>query len=166
MFFKTKKKIFHATPKGETNEKPYQFRHMIETDGVSCSVVLVRKDLVGAKKIKQKKGPKRQEAYIDDENRVDYEALKTEEVVTIDPNARDLLYCMKGKGKEAIHFRYTQSQRKKETKHKKFRDLRETWKQQKVDEKTVQEWETELSHYNRKTLRFQAFKEYIDKKIN
>ena len=38
-FFRTERKFFR--------KKYYEFHHMVETDGVSCSLLLKRKDLVG-----------------------------------------------------------------------------------------------------------------------
>jgi len=42
----------------------YTFHHQIETDGVSCSIILIRKDKAGRKMVKN---PKRtvEEKYID-----------------------------------------------------------------------------------------------------
>ena len=40
-FFRTERKFF--------KKKHYSFHHMIETDGVSCSLLLLRNDLVGKK---------------------------------------------------------------------------------------------------------------------
>ena len=71
----------------------------------------------------------------------------------------DLLYCVDGDDKERNFFRYTQNQRRKETKHKKYRNIILQLK-----DKKVIELETELSKYNRKTLNYDEFKKYIGKK--
>ena len=55
-FFRTEKQCF--------KKKWYSFHHMIETDGVSCSILLLRKDKVG-KRVKQSKN-KNKELYIDE----------------------------------------------------------------------------------------------------
>lgn len=155
MFFKTHLKIFHLD-----DNYSHTFHHMIETDGVGCSVVLIRRDMVGKKPRVSKKDPLKQEAYIDDLE--DYTHLKDKTIVGIDPNMSDLLYCVTGDTMKT--FRYTQNQRRKETKHKKYRDLLLSKKNEKIGEKTVTELETELSHYNKKTLNFNRFKDYIGKK--
>jgi len=85
-------------------------------------------------------------------------------VVSIDPNLSDLLYCVNGDTKEQTKFRYTQDTRRKETKAKKYRNYLQQRKQEMVDGKRVVEWEAELSAYNRKTMDFERFKAYIQKK--
>ena len=52
-----------------------------------------------------------------------------------------------------VRFRYTQDQRRKETKQKKYRNiLQELKDKEKVNGKTITQWEAELSRYNKKTL--------------
>ena len=76
----------------------------------------------------------------------------------------DLLYCVEGDAKDQTKFRYTQDQRRKETKAKKYRDYLQERKQEKVGDKSVVEWEAEMSAFNRKTTDFTKFKAYIQKK--
>jgi len=73
-FFRTERKMFH--------KKYYEFHHMIETDGVSCSLLLLRKDLVGKKLPMIKKGLST-ETYIDELD--DYSSLQNKKIVAIDP---------------------------------------------------------------------------------
>ena len=149
IFFKTDKQLFHADAKFD-----YQFTHMIETDGVGCSVLLVRKDLIGRR---NKSNPKsgNTERYIDQLD--SYDELRKKNIVAIDPNKSDLIYCIDSSEKT---FRYTADQRRKETKTKKYRDLILQRKQDKLDGKTVIEWETELSDYNSRTLDLEKFQNY------
>jgi transposase len=159
MFFKTNiKKYFHAEEKFE-----YQFTHMIETDGVGCSILLVRKDLKGKRFTNQPKHKVKEEVYIDKIE--DYAPLQGKNIVAIDPNLSDLLYCVNGLD---MHFnkkfRYTQNMRRKETKAKKYRNILLDKKKTIIEGKTIIEWETELSQYNSKTLDFNRFKTYIGKK--
>jgi predicted metal-dependent hydrolase len=158
MFFKTNyRKYFH------THDKyAYQFSHMIETDGIGCSILLVRKDLKGKRLVNQRKNKGREDEYIDELK--DYTPLQGKNVVAIDPNLSDLLFCVNGTDRDANKFRYTQDQRRKETKVKKYRDLLLENKKKVVEGKSIIEWETELSHYNSKTLNFERFKAYIGKK--
>jgi transposase len=87
----------------------------------------------------------------------------TNTVVGVDPGKLDLLYASSGEGKDE-QFRYTQNQRRYETKAKKHRRVRRKKAMKVIDGKTVQEWETELSKFNRKTLDVGKFKEYLVKK--
>ena len=151
-FFRTDKRCFAA--------KGYTFNYMIETDGVACSILLVRKDMVGKRFKPTLSTPK--ELYIDE---ADLDKLKGKKVVGIDPGKSDLMFCVSKEGDEIKKFRYTQDQRRKETKQKKYRNICDGLKSTtKVDGKTVKEWEAELSAFNRKTLSFEAFKVYADKK--
>jgi hypothetical protein len=157
LFLNTNMRCFR--PKNST----YQFNYMIETDGVACSILLVRKDVAG-KRIKPKQSNLEcKEQYITD---VPKEELQNKAIVGIDPNKSDLIYCTQEIGmKDLKTFRYTQDQRRKETKTKKFRNVRNKLKvETKYDNKTVQELETELSVHNKKTLNFQSFLAYVTKK--
>ena len=69
----------------------------------------------------------------------------------------DIIYCVNGDTKEAQKFRYSQDQRRKETKAKKYAKIILELKQQKINNNTIIEYETELSKYNRKTLNFSKF---------
>ena len=152
-FFRTERKMFH--------KKYYEFHHMIETDGISCSLLLLRKDLIGKKLPMMKKGLSI-ETYIDELN--DYSSLQNKKIVAIDPGKCDLIYCVDNSNKEANTFRYSQDQRRKETKKKKYSKIQLELKKEKIHGKTIIEWETELSKLNRKSLTITKFKEYIQKK--
>jgi len=152
-FFRTERKCFH--------KKHYEFHHMIETDGISCSLLLLRKDLIGKKLPMMKKGINNEE-YIDELK--DYSQLKNKKIVSIDPGKCDLIFCVDADNKEANKFRYSQDQRRKETKKKKYSKIQLELKQEKINGKTIIEWETEISKCNRKTLNIIRFKEYILKK--
>jgi len=152
-FFRTERKCFH--------KNQYEFHHMIETDGVSCSLLLLRKDLIGKKLPMMKKGINNEE-YIDELK--DYSQLQNKKIVGIDPGKCDLIYCVDNDNKEASIFRYSQDQRRKETKKKKYSKIQLELKQEKINGKTIIDWETELSKLNRKSLNIQKFKEYIQNK--
>lgn len=152
-FFRTERKFF--------KKKYYSFHHMIETDGVSCSLLLLRIDLVGKKLPMMKKGLST-ETYIDEQN--DYSTLQNKKIIAIDPGKCDLIYCVDNDNKDANKFRYSQDQRRKETKKKKYSKIQLELKKEKIQEKTIIEWETELSKFNRKSLNIPKFKEYIKKK--
>ena len=164
-FFKTDMKCFHRVE----DSHDYTFHHMIETDGVSCSIILIRKDKAGmiVKQPKPKKGAG-VEKYIDEIT--DEECKKIEEIeelklVAIDPNMADLLYCVNSDKRDQKKFRVSQDQRRTETKVKKYRDLLQFNKEEVyIDGRRVVDWETDMSAYNKKTLDFEAFKTYINHK--
>jgi len=137
---------------------------MIETDGVSCSILLIRKDKAGMivkqPKVKKDGGEK----YIDEITDEEREELVDLKLVAIDPNMGDLLYCVDSDQKTQTKFRYSQDMRRKETKFKKYRNLLQAQKQEVIDGRRVVDWETDMSAYNKKTLNFEAFKTYIKHK--
>ena len=152
-FFRTERKMFH--------KKYYEFHHMIETDGISCTLLLLRKNLIGKKLPMMKKGLSC-ETYIDE--LIDYTQIQNKKIVGIDPGLCDLIYCVDNDNKDANKFRYSQDQRRKETKKKKYSKIQLELKKEKTNGKTIIEWETELSKLNRKSLNITKFKEYIQKK--
>ena len=157
-FFKTHMKCFHRVQDNHS----YTFHHQIETDGVSCSIVLIRKDKVG-KIVKTPKAKKNGgEQYIDELTNAEREKLVHKKVVGIDPNMSDLIFCVDSDQREQTKFRYTQDTRRKETKSKKYRNLLQEQKRDTViDGRRVVEWEADMSAYNKKTLNFKAFKVYL-----
>jgi hypothetical protein len=152
-FFRTEKKAFHKTD--------FSFHHMISTDGVGVSILFLRDDLVGKRLPSAKKGVSK-ELYIDELN--DYSALRDKTIVGVDPGKEDLIYCVDDASKDANVFRYSQDQRRKETKMKKYNNIILGMKTQKIQGKSVIEYETDLSHFNRKTLQIDNFKTYINEK--
>ena len=152
-FFRTELKCFKKTE--------YSFHHMLSTDGVSVSILLIRKDLVG-KKLPMMKKKSNHEIYIDEIT--DTTSLQTKKIVGIDAGKCDLIYCVDDASKEANVFRYSQDQRRKETKMKKYTNIRLGLKHKVLEGKTIIEYETELSNYNRKTLQIDKFKEYLQAK--
>jgi hypothetical protein len=160
LFFKTDMKCFHRIK----DQHSYTFHHMIETDGVSCSIILIRKDKAGkiVKTPKAKKGGGEQ--YIDKIGEEERESLTAKKLVGIDPNMGDLLYCVDSDQRDQTKFRYSQDTRRKETKFKKYRNLLQSMKRDMVNGRRVVEWEADLSAYNKKTLDFEAFKVYLQHK--
>lgn len=152
-FFRTEKKVFHKTD--------FSFHHMISTDGVGVSILFIRDDLVG-KRLPSAKKCASKELYIDELN--DYSALQNKKIIGIDPGKSDLIYCVDDASKDANVFRYSQDQRRKETKMKKYNNIILGMKTNKIQGKSVIDYETELSLYNRKTLCIDKFKAYINEK--
>jgi hypothetical protein len=152
-FFRTERKAFH--------KKGFSFHHMVSTDGIGLSILLLRDDLVGKKLPMGKKGMAK-ELYIDELD--DYYTLQNKKIVGIDPGKEDLIYCVDDASKDANVFRYSQNQRRKETKMKKYNNIILAMKTNKIEGKTIIEYETELSHYNRKSLQIATYKEYLQEK--
>ena len=152
-FFRTERTLFTKTG--------YSFHHMISTDGVGVSILFLRKDLVGNKIPNTKKNASK-ELYIDE--LTDYTDLQNKKIVGVDPGKDDLIYCVDGASKDANIFRYSQNQRRNETKLKKYNNIIIAMKTNKIQGKTIIEYETELSNFNRKTLNLDRFKKYIQSK--
>ena len=152
-FFRTEKKVFR--------KNDFSFHHMISTDGVGVSILFIRDDLVGKRLPNAKKGVSK-ELYIDELN--DYSDLQDKKIVGVDPGKEDLIYCVDDASKDANVFRYSQNQRRKETKMKKYNNIILGMKTNKIQGKSVINYETELSLYNRKTLCMDKFKAYINEK--
>ena len=136
---------------------------MIETDGVSCSILFVRKDVIN-KRSKGESVTIEKEKYIDDLTTEEYSRLQSKKIVAYDPNKSDLIYCVDEDSKYTNQFRYTQDSRRKECRLKKYQKMILKFKQEIIDGKSVIEHETELSKLNRKTLSIETFKEYIQEK--
>ena len=152
-FFRTERQCF--------KKLKYTFHHMIETDGVSCSILLLRNDMIG-KRIPTIKVNINNEQYIDELN--NYNDIKNKKLVCYDPGKSDLIYCVDNDNKDATEFRYTQDSRRKECKIKKYSKIILELKKEKINGKTITDYETELSKLNRKTLIIDEFKEYVKKK--
>ena len=102
------------------------------------------------------------EEYIDEIK--DYSQLKHRKIVAIDPGKNDLIFCVDDANKDVNKFRYSQDQRRKETKKKKYSKIQLGLKQEKIKGKTIIQWENEISKFNRKSLTIPKFKECIKKK--
>ena len=162
-FFRLEKKCFYHSDKNNiaNHKSDYKFNYMIETDGISCSILLLRNDITKNRCLKIPKDIF-VEKYIDELEEEEYLDIGQKNIVSIDPNMSDLIYCTNGKG---TFFRYTQDQRRKELKIKKYRNILQVDKLSKIyGMQSVTNLETEFSQYNKKTLDFNDFQEYIKQK--
>jgi len=135
---------------------------MVSTDGIGVSILFLRDDLVGLKRLPNVVKGSYRELYIDELN--DYSYLQGKKIVGIDPGKEDLIYCVDDASTDANVFRYSQNQRRKETKMKKYKNIMLGMKTKQINGKSVIEYETELSKHNRKTLGIEKFKEYVGEK--
>jgi len=162
-FFKLNKRVFKKGQK-------YTFSHMIRTDGVSCCVLFLRVDANGKPLSKTWKNKKCcEEENIDYIEKVELtEELKNMKVVCADPNYSDLIYCgSKDENGNLQTFRYTQNQRRIETRLKKYNKIIDKInKETKIENKSIKEIETELSLLNSKTCDYEKFIYYCIEKNN
>ena len=112
--FKLNKRVF--------KKNNYKFSNMIRTDGISCCILFIRIDNKGEplKKTIKNKSNKQEDNTKYIENTLITDEMKNEKIVAIDPNKADLIYCgSKNKNNKLETFRYTQNQRRLETRNKK-----------------------------------------------
>ena len=159
-FLRTNKRIF--------KKNKYQFNYMIKTDGVSISILFVRIDDKG-NPVKKQKGKKYKEQldceYIEKAELTGEQ--KKMKIVTIDPNdGGDLIYCGSKDEKGNLEtFRYTQNQRRLETRTKKYMKITEKVNSEtKINNQTIKQIESTLSVLNSKTVNYEEFKKYVSEK--
>jgi len=162
--FNLKNKVFK---KNKTSKK-YVFHNMIRTDGISCSVVFVKTDKEGKPLNKKYLDKPNKEILNTDyiENTVFDDKLNNMKIVCIDPGHSDLIYCgSKDLDDKLETFRYTQNQRRVETKKKRYRKIiYKINKKTIIKGKTIKEHESELSTSNKKFSTYSEFKSYCTDK--
>jgi len=149
-FLNLKNKIFKI--------KHYQFHNQIQTDGISCCLLFIRKDLKDKKWGSRVPVLQEQDFYnIEDLSKEQLDTLKERNIVGCDPGKRSLVYMMDKNGNK---LQYTAPQRKRESKAKtNQRILLEEKKRNKIVEK-----ETILSLQNSKSVDYEKFKVYLVEK--
>ncbi|NBO24774.1 MAG: hypothetical protein EBU93_06030, partial [Chlamydiae bacterium] len=96
--------------------KYYQFHYQIQTDGISCCLLFIRKDLKDKKWGSKVPVLEEQEFYnIEDLPKEQLDILKNRNIIGCDPGKRSLVYMVDGNGKK---LQYTAPQRKRESKTK------------------------------------------------
>jgi hypothetical protein len=171
--------------KKEFKRRNYSFNYMIKTDGIGCSVLLIKiKDGNPIKittKLQKEYETKMNDLdkYIEDVEIT--QEMKNKRIVCIDPNLSDIIYCVSKdyvdkvivendklkviKEEQIITFRYTQNQRRLETRNKKYIKLQDKInKETKINDKSIKEIETELSNNSSKSGNYKKFLEYCKKK--
>ena len=149
-FLDLKNKIF--------KNKHYQFHNQIQTDGISCCLLFIRKDLKDKKWGSRVPTLPEQDFYnIEDLSKEQLDTLKERNIVGCDPGKRSLVYMMDKNGNK---LQYTAPQRKKESKVK-------TNQRVLLDERRkngIIEKETHLSFHNSKSVDYNKFKIYLVEK--
>ena len=149
-FLNLKHKIF--------KNKHYQFHHQIQTDGISCCLLFIRKDLKDKKWGSRVPVLSEQEFHnIEDLSKEQLDTLKPRNIVGCDPGKRNLVYMVDETGKK---LQYTAPQRKRESKQKcNKRILLQERKNNGIVEK-----ETQLSLHNSKSVNKETFKSFLAEK--
>jgi len=138
--------------------KHYQFHNQIQTDGISCCLLFIRKDLKDKKWGAKVPVLEEQDFYnIEDLSKQQLDTLKDRTIIGCDPGKRSLVYMMDNTGNK---LQYTAPQRKRESKAKcNQRILLYERKKNGIIEK-----ETQLSFQNSKSVDYEKFKIYLVEK--
>jgi hypothetical protein len=138
--------------------KLYQFHYQVQTDGISCSLLFIRKDLKDKKWGSKVPTLQEQDFYnIEDLSTDQLDTLKERNIVGCDPGKHSLVYMMDKQGNK---LQYTASQRKIESYGKRNeRILLQEKKRNNIIEK-----ETHLSSKNSKSVDYEKFKAFLVEK--
>ena len=75
----------------------------------------------------------------------------------------DLLHCV---GENSRKFRYTQDQRRQETRYKRYRQIILNEKKHSyIEDRSIVQWETDLTQFNHRTVDLESFKAYVRAKL-
>jgi hypothetical protein len=190
-FFKTEKNhITHGlrnldkpnVPFPYVDDHKFTFHHQLETNGNDVSVILVKK-LLAATKNPKNNIYKELEPYIHQIGDATRAILQTKRIVAIDPNlGQDLAHgimidkndynnaewygneeAMNTAMKEGKRWRHTRNTRRRKMDIKKNRKRLEREKRNTlcINGISIQKRESHLSQYSKKTLSFEAYKQYL-----
>jgi hypothetical protein len=138
--------------------KHYQFHYQIQTDGISCSLLFIRKDLKDKKWGSRIPTLQEQEFHnIEDLSTEQLKEVAPRNIVGCDPGKRSLVYMMDDKGNK---LQYTAPQRKRESKTKTNQRILLVEKKR----NNIIEKETHLFFQNSKSVDYDKFKEYLVEK--
>ena len=138
--------------------KHYQFHYQLQTDGISCSLLFIRKDLKDKKWGSRVPTLQEQDFHnIEDLSIKQLKEVAPRNIVGCDPGKRSLVYMMDDKGNK---LQYTAPQRKRESKAKTNQRILLVEKKR----NNIIEKETQLSFQNSKSVDYEKFKEYLVEK--
>jgi hypothetical protein len=144
----------------------YEFNYMIRTDGISVGILFIRTDNQGMplKYYNPNNKPTDNTKYIEKEIITD--ELRSKKIVCVDPGCSDLIYCgSKDNDGNLETFRYTQNQRRLETRTKKYNKIIEEVNNTTfINGKNIKEIESVLSSHNKRTCDYDKFKNYLIEK--
>ena len=138
--------------------KHYQFHNQIQTDGISCCLLFIRKDLKDKKWGSRVPILQEQDFYnIEDLSKEQLDTLKNRNIEGCDPGKRSLVYMMDKNGNK---LQYTAPQRKRESKTKTNQRILLLERKR----NGIIEIETHLSFQNSKSVDYEKFKMYLIEK--
>jgi hypothetical protein len=138
--------------------KHYTFHNEINTDGMSCSLLFIRKDCKGEdNKNKQVNSEDYEYINIEELDKQQLENLQSRNIIGLDPGKRSLVYMMDGQGNK---LQYTAPQRKKESMVKRNQQILQREKYL----NKINEYENVLSLQNSKSVNYNSFKSYLVEK--
>lgn len=138
--------------------KFYQFHYQLQTDGISCSLLFIRKDLKDKKWGSRVPTLQEQEFNnIEDLSIEQLDTLTNRNIVGCDPGKHSLVYMMDSHGNK---LQYTASQRKIES----YRKRNERILLQEKKRNNIIEKETHLSSKNSKSVDYEKFKVFLVEK--
>ena len=138
--------------------KHYQFHYQIQTDGISCSLLFIRKDLKDKKWGSKVPTLQEQEFHnIEDLSTEQLKEVASRSIVGCDPGKRSLVYMIDSNGNK---LQYTAPQRKRESKVKTNQRILLVEKKR----NNIIEKETHLSFQNSKSVCYEKFKTYLHEK--
>ena len=144
----------------------YEFNYMIRTDGISVGILFIRTDNQGMplKYYNHNNKPTENTKYIEKEIITD--EIRSKQIVCVDPGCSDLIYCgSKDNDGNLETFRYTQNQRRLETRTKKYNKIIEEVNNTTfINGKNIKEIESVLSSHNKRTCNYDKFKNYLIEK--
>jgi len=157
-FFKLDNKIF--------KKNKYVFNYMIRTDGISVSILFIRLGNNGLPLTYNNPNNKQEENTKYIEKEIITDELRSKKIVCIDPGCSDLIYCgSKDENDKLQIFRYTQNQRRLETRTKKYNKIIEEVNNTTfINGKNIKEIESVLSNHNKRTCHYEKFKNYLIEK--
>ena len=149
-FLDLKNKIF--------KNKHYQFHNQIQTDGISCCLLFIRKDLKDKKWGSKVPVLQEQDFYnIEDLSKEQLDTLKDRNIVGCDPGKRSLVYMMDNNGNK---LQYTAPQKKRESKAKTNQRILLIERER----NGIIQKESQLSFQNSKSVDYEKFKTYLIEK--
>ena len=149
-FLNLKNKIF--------KNRHYQFHNQIQTDGISCCLLFIRKDLKDKKWGSRIPILQEQDFYnIEDLSKEQLDTLKERNIVGCDPGKRSLVYMTDNNGNK---LQYTAPQRKRESKAKTNQRILLVERER----NGIIQKETQLSFQNSKSVDYEKFKVYLVEK--
>lgn len=166
-YFEIWNKYFRLNKRVFKKGKKYTFSYMVRTDGISCCILFVKVDANGKPLSKTYANKKCcQEENINYIEKTNLDNIRNKKYVVADPNMADLIYCGSYDENNKLEtFRYTQNQRRLETRIKKYNKIKDKLsKETIINNKSIKELETSLSTFNSKTCDYAKFKIYCIEK--